>query len=185
VPAAPLLVLSGPPGAGKSTVARLVAARFDRAVCLESDWFWTTVVRGFVPPWREEAEAQNHVVVRSYAAAASVMAAGGYAVVLDALVGPWLLDEVEAQARPLGVEVRYVVLRPSRQVALARATARGTGERVTGHPPLTDPGPVLRMWDAFADLGPSEDRVIDTTDLDPEETADAVWRLAFGDPSGG
>ena len=49
--AASLLILSGPPGAGKSTVAPLVAADADPSVRLESDWFWTTFVNGFVEPW--------------------------------------------------------------------------------------------------------------------------------------
>lgn len=32
---APLLILAGPPGAGKSTVARIVAAADDPSVCLD------------------------------------------------------------------------------------------------------------------------------------------------------
>ena len=49
--AAPVLLLTGPPGSGKSTVALLVAERFDRAATLEADWFFTTIAGGFVAPW--------------------------------------------------------------------------------------------------------------------------------------
>ena len=64
-------------------MAGLVAERFSEAVHLESDWFWTTIVSGYIAPWLPEADAQNRSVLRAAAAAAGVLAAGGYTVVLD------------------------------------------------------------------------------------------------------
>ena len=79
----PVLLLTGPPGSGKSTVARLVAERFDPAACVESYWFWTTIVRGLVLPWLPEADAQNGTVLRACAAVAAELSGGGYTVVVD------------------------------------------------------------------------------------------------------
>src|SRR3546814_15499099 len=59
--------------------------------CIESDWFWTTIKTGFIPPWEPTAEQQNLAVVRSVASVAAEMASGGYHVVVEGLVGPWLL----------------------------------------------------------------------------------------------
>ncbi len=55
-----VVVISGPPGAGKSTVAKLVATRQGSpSVCLESDWFWTTITNGFISPWEPASDRQN------------------------------------------------------------------------------------------------------------------------------
>ena len=94
------VIVTGPPGAGKTKVAKLVASHFDEAACLESDWFWTIVVRGFIPPWKSEADGQNRVIVRAFTAAAAALSAGGYTVVLDGIIGLWSLDIVTEQFAP-------------------------------------------------------------------------------------
>lgn len=105
------------------------------------------------------------------------MAAGGYPTILEGIVGPWMLDLVSAEAETRDVELHYVVLRPSLETCLARATARTGDERVQGHPALTDEAPIRTMWRAFAHLDGYEQHVIDTTELDLEETAGRVWSV--------
>ena len=113
--------------------------------------------RGFVEPWRPEAKEQNRAVLGASAAAAVTMVVGGYTVVLDGVIGPWNLDLVLDQSQRLKVETHYVILRPSKEVTLARGTTRGGGEeRIPGHPELIDEGPILHMWEQFASLGPFE-----------------------------
>jgi predicted kinase len=170
-----VLIITGPPGSGKSTTARLVAERFGRAVCLESDWFWTTIVTGHIAPWRPEADAQNRAVLRALGEAAAVMAGAGYAVVLEGIVGPWYLELVAEPLARHGVETHYTVLRPDQAVTLARARSRVGEESVPGHPALTDTEPVTHMWEQFSDLGALEPHVFDNGALDPEQTAALVW----------
>ena len=175
----PVLLLTGPPGAGKSTVADLVARRFDRAVCLEADWFWTTIVRGLRPPWTTEADDQNRTVLTAWATAAAAFADGGYSVVVDGIIGPWHLDLVSAALGGPECETHYVVLRPPLAVTLARARSRVP--RSARSAPLTAEEPIRTMWERFAELGPYEDHVLDSSDLGPQETAELVWaRLASG-----
>lgn len=155
-----------------------MADRFEPAACLiESDWWWTTIVKGYVRPWLSEAHAQNRAVVRSFAAAAAVMASSGFSTVVEGIVGPWMLDIVLAEAGAAGVDVHYVVLRPSLDVALDRALSREGEERVPGHPALTDPEPVRKMWHEFSDLGSFEAHVVDNSSLSADETAQRVYSL--------
>ncbi len=172
---APLIVITGPPGAGKTTVAPRVAEAFERSVCLESDWFWTTIARGFVPPWLPEADAQNRAVLRSFVASGAVLAAEGFVVVLEGIIGPWHLPVVLPEIRRLRVEPHYFVLRPASDESFRRAVERG-GEvpRFAGQSPLTAAGPVRHMGERFSDLGDHERFVIDNTGLDPELAATTI-----------
>ncbi|WP_218138124.1 MULTISPECIES: AAA family ATPase [unclassified Streptomyces] len=58
-----LVLLGGPPGAGKSTVAEALAGTAGRpTVHMHTDTFFVWIRSGFVPPCLPEAESQNDVV---------------------------------------------------------------------------------------------------------------------------
>lgn len=171
-----VLIITGPPGAGKSTIAPLVAARLGPlAACIEADWFWTTITSGFVPPWEPASDQQNRTVLSAAATSAAELALGGYGVVVDGIIGPWHLDVVTDVFDDRGVICDYAVLRPDLETCLARASGRvEEPTRTPGHPPLTDTGPIRHLWGQFSVLGPHERHVVDTTDLDATSTIEAL-----------
>lgn len=176
-------VLTGPPGAGKSTVAHLLADRLSPSVHLHGDDFWRCIRRGRVVPYLPEAHQQNRVVLQVLASAAFGYADGGYQVICDGVVGPWFIDPFRAAARERALPLSYVVLRPDRHTTLERATNRD-GDA------LTDPEPIRSLHGQFSDLGAYEAHVLDSTGLTAEATADSVLRgVAAGayllDPSDG
>jgi hypothetical protein len=95
-----LVVVTGPPGAGKSTVAQVLARAAEHSVLVEGDAFFGFLARGAVDPWLPESHDQNTVATRAAAAAAGVFALGGYATIYDGVVGPWFLPTLRCGNAP-------------------------------------------------------------------------------------
>jgi cytidylate kinase len=169
-----VIIVTGPPGAGKTTVARLLTDRLSPSVHVHCDDFWRFIRRGWIAPYLPQAHRQNETVIDVVGRAAFGYAAGGYQVVCDGIVGPWFLDRFRAgdpgkAAAKADVEVHYVVLRPNGAVTLERAAARG-GDA------LTDPEPIQSLHRQFSELGALESHVLDSTGLNPKTTAGLVLR---------
>jgi predicted ATPase len=163
-----ILILTGPPGAGKSTIARLLADTSTRpTVHLHTDDFYVAIRKGYISPWLREARQQNIVVVGVIVDAALAYARGGYDVIIDGIVGPWFLDPFREAAQK-GTAFDYVVLRPSEAETVRRGTAR-TFEKA-----LRDEAVIAQMWKAFSDLGPLEAHALDSTAANADVTAGEI-----------
>jgi len=116
-----LLVITGPPGAGKTTVASLVAKQTDPSVLIARDAFFAFLAQGAIPPWLRESQAQNEVVTRAAAAATGRFAAT-YTTVYDGVIRPWSLPTFATET---GLEkFDYVILLPSVEECLNRVMTR-------------------------------------------------------------
>ncbi len=164
-----LLILTGPPGAGKTTTATLVAERFTPSVVIEADALWAHVVRGFIEPWEVATDGQNQTLVRASLAAAARLASAGYATVLSGHVGPWFLEVVRDEFARLTVPVAYVVLRPSLEVCLVNCVERQDKAQHAGA--LSDENVIRRLYESYCELGDFERHVFDTSDLTLDESA--------------
>jgi len=163
----PIAIITGPPGAGKTTVASHLAAASQLGVHLAGDQVFHWVTGGYVPPWMPGTSRQNSTVIRAIAAAAVQFADGGYDVFVDGIIGPWFLPHwlhMAGRGRP----THYFVLRPSRQIAGLRATSRQAPDD------LVDPHPVAAMFDVFEDLGSFEAHVLDSSSQEIGATVAAI-----------
>lgn len=114
-----------------------------------------------------EAAEQNAVVMSAVASTAARFVDGGYGTFVDGVVGPWFLEPFLSVARASAIEIDYVVFRPSEQVAVQRAAARGPAG-------LSDASIVRKIYREFTDLGDLERVVVDSSTQSPQATAQEV-----------
>jgi hypothetical protein len=121
----PIIILSGPVGAGKTTVAReLIASSPGPLSYIEGDTFWTFIVRG---PESSGLEKNFKMIMTAMTAAAVPYALAGYETILDFSVPPWFIDTALKVVKMRDVPLDYVVLRPGKAVCATRAATRAEG----------------------------------------------------------
>jgi cytidylate kinase len=157
-------LVTGPPGAGKSAVAQVLARTAEHSVLIEGDAFFDLVTSGAIEPWLTESNDQNTVVTRAAACAAGAFVSGGYTTVYDGVVGPWFLPTFGAAT---GLDqLDYVIILPPVEVCVRRvATRRGHG--------FTDQGATRKMHAEFDSPSVAERHVL----TDPPEDVAAVAAL--------
>lgn len=158
---ASIVLLSGPPGAGKSTVAQqLIALMPGQVAYIEGDTFWRFFTKGFEIPGRRK---NFKTVVTSILMAAIPYARAGYTTIVDFPIPPWALKTANTLAQTRHVQLNYIVLYPTEEVCAKRAATRAEG--------IIDDYTVFKeLYASFADA----ERHIISNDL-----ADAVMLAAY------
>jgi len=121
-----IILVTGPAGAGKSSVAEALCERFDRMVHIEVDALRHMVRAGYRHPWLEDAQAaeQRVLAVRNAMAMARECVAMRYAVVIDDVVYGPVVDMYRMAMEGLGAPLQFVTLLPSLDVTVARDADR-------------------------------------------------------------
>lgn len=181
--APPLILLTGAPGAGKSSVARALLGRFAHGLHIPVDTLRELVVAGIahpVPEWTAETSRQFGLARATAAAMARLYLAAGFAVAIDDVIAPEDADahfaELAAERSPL-----KVLLYPDLATTLER-NQRRTGKAFDplGLEPAirhlhstTDPARYARHgW-----------QIIDTSAHTIEQTVDAILAAVAAAPA--
>jgi hypothetical protein len=164
----------GVQAAGKSTIADLLARRFDRGVHLRGAQFYRWAVRGWVhtgPANQSGARADLELRYRLAGLVADqYAAAGSTTVVQDNIFGA----DVVAWLRELASRPRHlVVLRPSADVVRQRDDAR---RRETGKVAYRPDGHTVEELDGFLAQTPPVGLWLDTSSMTAAATVDEIVR---------
>jgi len=167
-----VLIVTGTPGSGKTTVAEEIAARLPASAHIPVDIFRKMVKGGYRSPhlWDEEVDRQCKIARRSAADTAIRLAMAGFTPILDDVVCPgW---EEEWQIYFLGMQVDIVLLRPRLEVVLERNRTRTCW--------TVDEQVVRDLYAMFGGDYTAKWRHIDSSGESPAETAASILaRLNF------
>jgi predicted kinase len=172
---AAMVLITGIPAAGKSTVADRLAARFRLGVHVRGDVFRRMVVTGrheMTPTPSKEAWRQLQLRYRLAAQTADTYYEAGFSVVVqDVAIGPVLTTYVNAiKARPLVL----VVLAPRPEVVARREAAR---TKVA----YRDDATITALDMALREETPRIGLWIDTSTQSPDQTVDEIIRRGATD----
>ena len=162
---APIIVLTGPPGVGKSTIAPLVAETYARSAVVSGDRFFQFLHSGKIPPWKPESHQQNEMVTTVAVQAAVGYATAGWTTILEGIFGPWFLPTILAEST--GMTLHYIVL----QAPLATCV-----DRFAKREPDSSSEVVAKMHGEF-DRALIEPRHIVNAEHDPTRTTRAVHEI--------
>jgi tRNA uridine 5-carbamoylmethylation protein Kti12 len=165
-----LVILSGPPNAGKSSTAEALCQRYDRMLHIEVAVLRDFLRMGRLRPWDESPEGrrQRALLIASACDMARRFLDAGYGVVIDDIVTS---DELPAYREELAgcrATAHFVVLLPRPDLLLERERARPTEWHRAGR--------LDAVYQRFA--GWNDVAVIDPDALAPELVADRVMALA-------
>jgi hypothetical protein len=174
MPSGRLLLLTGSPGCGKTTIAPLVADHAPLSACLDLDWFFAKLRQGAIEPWREEAHQQNRVVLSAAASAVATFSAGGYFTVAEGILFPTMVDLFVTACEPLGIDLHYAVLRAPLPVVISRVQSRTIEPEHRGA--LADESVVDDLWTQFERHGVTARHCVYADDHPPDVIADEIYR---------
>jgi predicted kinase len=176
-----IVLVCGPPGAGKSTISRRLAEGFERSAHLKVDDLREIMVNGFEPPGAEWTPGNEQQFVRARAAAtliARLHTADGVTVVIDDVCVPAHFEDhyVDLFAEPL---MRRVMLKPTWVALEGRMRARqGPWDEL-----LLSSGAAASCYAALDRLTLNNWVVVDSSGQSADETAEEVRKsLARSSP---
>ncbi len=160
-------LITGPAGAGKSSVSKALAKKFERSAVIEVDKLRAMVVGGYVRPWphNEEVELQLSLSVKNACTITTNFLEKGFSVFIDDVVGRKLLEQYSEYFKDKNFKV--FLLLPSLEYLLQRFDDRGDNKELRER--------TIELYKKFSEKKDALDwEVIDSSNQTLEETVEEI-----------
>ena len=166
-----VLILTGPPGAGKTAAAESLADRYDRVALIEVDTLRHFITpTGYIAPGKPGFERQHSLALRNACALTANFLEERIAVIIvDVLPEQEMLKDLLEGLKTAGSQVHLVRLLPRLGVCLERNDKRRDGRSPHEW--------VQREYERFVAEGASGGVTVDNSELSAYETADKLQAL--------
>jgi len=164
-----ICLITGPAGAGKSSVTKALAKKFPRSVVINVDRIRGMIVGGYKKPWPydDEAELQLSLCAKNACEIANNFLDKGFKVFIDDLVGRKLLEQYSEYFK--NDNFKTFLLLPSLESLLKRFDKRGSNEELR-----------TRTHDLHKSFLEKSDKlnwkIIDSSNLTLEETVEEIYK---------
>ncbi len=158
-----VIIISGTPAAGKSSVSKALAEKFPKSAYLDIDGFKDMIIGGNVAPWDPKGPEQFKIVEKNFLAVTRNFLDDGYVVIIDYVMGD---EQVKGYDDLLG-DVHGFLLLPSIEELKKRDRER--------NPEYSLEHRIDALYPQFADVEHKVLRVIDSTNQTVEETVEKIF----------
>lgn len=159
-----VIIISGTPAAGKSSVSKALAEKFPKSAYLNIDSFKDMIVGGNVAPWDPEGPEQFKLVEKNFLAVTRNFLDEGFVVIIDYVMGD---EQVKGYDDLLG-DVHGFLLLPSIEELKRRDKERS--------PEYSLEHRIDALYPQFANVDHPILKVIDSTNQTVEETVEEIFK---------
>ncbi len=157
-----LYVITGPAGAGKSTVSRRIAELSVKSALIEGDDLYAQIVGGYVDPWKEGNSLKTFWKLSL--SSIKVYLEDGFDVVFNYIISP---DQLEMIKRELpDYKIRFAVILVNEETLLERDQMRPEEFRMKER--------CIVLLNEFKEHNYKKENIIDTSDLSIDETVKEI-----------
>lgn len=159
-----IVVISGTPGAGKSSVAERLAERFPKSAHLDVDIFRHMIVGGNVAPWEDTDLKQYSLLEKNFLAVTRIFLDERFVVIIDDVIG----DDQVKKYQGMFDDVYGFLLLPSKEVLKERDKFRDPEYQMSDR--------IDVLYPKFAEVPHPILKVIDSSDQTLDETVEEIYK---------
>ena len=160
-------IISGPPGAGKSTASILLSEKYEKSAVIEGDMVYLMVRKGNVAPWLDDGTYVS-LFLENVLALTDNFLRRGITVIIDYVLFPHHMDIIKEHYRYTETVLKYAVLLADEKTVRYRDSLRPEIERCGET--------ALMSLSEFRGKSIDPRFIIETEDMAPDRIVDEINR---------